>query len=87
MMYIIKGYKVKSTDLQQVENVLAEIQKKAIMRSKHFYAELLANEIEALVEIPLNLLCYLYSIATERRIHPNKSLTYIFRKNNQSPSM
>lgn len=50
MRYIIKGYKVKSTDLQQVEDVLAEIQKKAIMRSKHFYAELLADEIEALVD-------------------------------------
>lgn len=50
MRVIIKGYKLKGKDMSAVENALQMIQNKVINRSKKFYAQLLAAEIENLVD-------------------------------------
>lgn len=55
MRLIIKGFKLPSTDLQTIEKALSEVQNKAAMRSKKLYAELLAAELENLIDdISLN---------------------------------
>jgi len=47
---IIKGYKIIGKDMSAVESALTMIQNKVINRTKKFYAQLLAAEIENLVD-------------------------------------
>lgn len=54
--FIIKGFKLPSTDFNSIEAALSAIQTKAINRSKNLYACLLASEIENIVDdIALNV--------------------------------
>ncbi len=50
MRTIIKGVKIKSCDLQTIEQILNKVQTKIEMRAKNLYASLLANVIETLVD-------------------------------------
>ena len=55
-MLIVKGYKAKSTDLQSLEEAIQSLQTLILTQGRKLYTELLAGEIETLVDdVALNV--------------------------------